>query len=195
MIAADVASQLAAAAYVREVAPYVQCEHPDRELRRRTTESGAEVFAHQCLTCGQARVQKKSTIHPDLRAAAPPFDEGLSERYYRDRTSRWREAYDVRLSIEVEQREVERREAEEAIEAESDKWWAWYNDYLRSPAWRVRRALVMRRAGGTCEGCLSAPATQVHHATYDHVGNELLFELHAICDDCHERAHESKRRP
>jgi 5-methylcytosine-specific restriction endonuclease McrA len=33
-------------------------------------------------------------------------------------------------------------------------------------------------------------ATQVHHTTYKHVGNEFLWELRAICDECHDRFHE-----
>jgi 5-methylcytosine-specific restriction endonuclease McrA len=64
-----------------------------------------------------------------------------------------------------------------------------YKQYLQSEAWRRRRELVLRRALGICEGCGQASATEVHHLTYDHVGNEFLWELVAICRDCHERYH------
>lgn len=92
------------------------------------------------------------------------------------------------------QRESERLERERV--AHSKEWWAWYNEYLRSPAWRDRAALVKKRAGGICEGCGTRPAAQVHHVTYKHVGNEFLWELRAICNNCHERIHgeEQERR-
>jgi len=35
----------------------------------------------------------------------------------------------------------------------------------------------------------SEPATEVHHLTYQHVGHEFLFELVAICRECHTRWH------
>lgn len=71
----------------------------------------------------------------------------------------------------------------------SDNWWAWYNDYLNSDAWRAKRRKVLDRCGGLCEGCRNAPVNQVHHLTYAHVGDELLYELVGLCVDCHERAH------
>jgi len=68
--------------------------------------------------------------------------------------------------------------------------WRWYSDYLDTDTWRVRRRLVLERAGGLCEGCRKEPATQVHHLTYDHVEHEFLWELVAVCRECHERFHE-----
>lgn len=65
-----------------------------------------------------------------------------------------------------------------------------YSDYLRSPRYRELRERVMRRANGLCEGCLNAPAEQVHHLTYEHVGSEFAFELRALCERCHHRLHE-----
>jgi 5-methylcytosine-specific restriction endonuclease McrA len=69
------------------------------------------------------------------------------------------------------------------------EWWRVYGDYLGSPEWEERRRLVLDRAGGACEGCRCARATQVHHKTYRHVGAEFLWELVAICNDCHQRLH------
>lgn len=64
-----------------------------------------------------------------------------------------------------------------------------YDDYLRSARWRALRNRVLARAGGLCEACLDLPASQVHHLTYAHKGNEFAWELRAVCDDCHERLH------
>ena len=65
-----------------------------------------------------------------------------------------------------------------------------YAEYLESPEWRDKRRLVMFRAAGICEGCRLKPATQVHHLTYQNIGEEFLWQLVAVCRDCHERYHE-----
>jgi replicative DNA helicase len=64
-----------------------------------------------------------------------------------------------------------------------------YHEYLLSPEWMALRRKVLDRCGGLCEGCREERVTQVHHLTYAHVRNELLFELVGLCDACHERAH------
>lgn len=53
----------------------------------------------------------------------------------------------------------------------------------------AKRARVLLRAGRKCEGC-GEEATQVHHLTYEHVFEEFLFELIAVCRGCHERLHD-----
>lgn len=70
-----------------------------------------------------------------------------------------------------------------------------YTDYLNSAEWTARREKVMQRAGGICEGCRQRPATEVHHLSYEHVTQEFLFELVAICGDCHARWHGQPARP
>lgn len=70
-----------------------------------------------------------------------------------------------------------------------DDFWRWYDTYLQTPEWETRRKAVMARARNTCEGCQAADATQVHHLTYERVGNEMLFDLVAVCDDCHAQIH------
>lgn len=64
-----------------------------------------------------------------------------------------------------------------------------YAEYLKSEEWALRRDLVMARAKNRCEGCGLRAASEVHHLTYEHVTQEFLFELVALCGDCHERAH------
>lgn len=71
-------------------------------------------------------------------------------------------------------------------EARRQEWQIWYDGYLRSPKWREKHNLVLARENSLCEACRRRRATQVHHTTYAHVGNEPLFELRAICKECHE---------
>lgn len=44
-----------------------------------------------------------------------------------------------------------------------EEWQTQYEAYRKTPEWQARRQLVLKRAQGICEGCLSAPATEVHH--------------------------------
>jgi 5-methylcytosine-specific restriction endonuclease McrA len=53
--------------------------------------------------------------------------------------------------------------------------------------------LVLQRANGHCEGCGQRKAVQVHHLTYEHVGQEFLWELRAVCSECHDRLHPDRR--
>jgi 5-methylcytosine-specific restriction endonuclease McrA len=64
-----------------------------------------------------------------------------------------------------------------------------YRAYLRSDHWLDIRRRVLQRAQGLCEGCLRRRATQVHHLTYAHAGAEFLWELVAVCEQCHARVH------
>jgi len=73
------------------------------------------------------------------------------------------------------------------------EWWSWYNEYLLSEEWQSLRIRVFARARGVCEGCGINSATQVHHLTYVRVGQEMLFDLVAVCDDCHSRIHPEDR--
>jgi 5-methylcytosine-specific restriction endonuclease McrA len=82
----------------------------------------------------------------------------------------------------IEQRAIER-------EIEKAAWWKWYNQYLLSPQWMEKRRLVFDRCRGLCEGCRNSKAVQVHHLTYVRVGDEMLFDLVAVCLDCHEKIH------
>lgn len=139
------------------------CDSKQNELRKRALKNGSVQYVFQCLHCGSALTQpiRKAEIHQPERLHA--FDELLIERHY-----------------ELQQRErLDQRE----------EWFRQHNAYLRTPAWKARRAAVLKRAQGVCEGCGQADATQVHHLTYDYWQEEFLWELVAICDDCHERIH------
>ena len=72
---------------------------------------------------------------------------------------------------------------------------SFWEKYLRSPQWKARRDARLRAVGYKCERCgINGPSArlEVHHLTYEHVGNEFLFELVALCHCCHERIHGDK---
>jgi hypothetical protein len=66
-----------------------------------------------------------------------------------------------------------------------------YATYLLSPEWQRRRAERVRFAGGRCELCFGIGRIEVHHRTYERVGAELLTDLIALCEGCHERFHQA----
>lgn len=99
-------------------------------------------------------------------------------------------------AVEVSERnarwEADRAEREQTKAEQDREWWARYNTYLNSSAWKTLRERVMRRVAGRCEGCGLNEAVHVHHLTYEHVGQEFLWELRAVCGDCHHRLHPNK---
>lgn len=147
-----------------------ECPHSDMRLRRRVIRSGAVQYVMQCQTCGEASKQPLS--HARVQALGkgepPDFDEELKSRY----AEQWRERH----------------------RAKRTEFFRQYDQYLKTPEWAHRRSLVLDRANGICEGCRERHAVEVHHLTYRHVGEEFLFELVALCDECHDRVHRDDGR-
>lgn len=154
------------------------CNHPTWSKTFKFDNGGARRFLWQCHTCGDEQGMPKG--HPDRATALDQYDPNLCEIWYkpiRDAWEQWRDKNKERLPalLTPEQREEANR-----------RWWRQYNGYLETPEWARRRAKVFERAGRLCEACRDAPATEVHHLTYDHVFDEPLFDLAAVCHDCHE---------
>ena len=74
-------------------------------------------------------------------------------------------------------------------EAEEKEWRSRYEQHLASAKWSIIRARVMDRARSICEGCGKNAARDVHHLTYDRLGDEMLFDLVAVCTVCHDKLH------
>lgn len=157
------------------VAAYSQCDCTRTAIRWRVMSNGVGRYVIQCLTCGR-EIRAISKTAPEVRRVTErtPFDEELRQQWQQGTRLHWQGRRE-----EIEQEKVR----------ESAEWWQRYNTYLLTSAWRARRQAVLTRAGGICEGCLQRQATQVHHTSYEHVGNELLFELVAVCDRCHHVLH------
>jgi HNH endonuclease len=64
-----------------------------------------------------------------------------------------------------------------------------YQSYLQSDAWRARRERTLMLAGGWCQRCGGARATDAHHVTYVRLGREADGDLEALCARCHAEAH------
>jgi 5-methylcytosine-specific restriction endonuclease McrA len=64
-----------------------------------------------------------------------------------------------------------------------------YQTYLSTREWRRKRERVYERENGICQGCRDEPIEHIHHATYSHAFDELLFQLIGLCENCHRKAH------
>lgn len=63
-------------------------------------------------------------------------------------------------------------------------------EYLRSPHWRARRRIALEKAEWTCQHCgVHSRFLDVHHLTYDRIGQELDSDLEVICRACHKEEH------
>jgi 5-methylcytosine-specific restriction endonuclease McrA len=65
------------------------------------------------------------------------------------------------------------------------EWFKQHNEYLQTDQWKAIRLKVLKRDNFLCQACLDAPATEVHHLTYNHWKFELMFELLSVCSNCH----------
>lgn len=152
------------------------CSHSQKELRQKRNKGGALQYIDQCLRCGRSvgQFRKHSQV-----VDAPLWDYTLEDKYS-DSYKRERAAI-IQKHVRIQRNRTV-------------GFWKQYDEYLKSPDWIARREKVFERAKGLCEGCRAKKATQVHHLTYLHVYNEFLFELVAVCDECHERLHANDAR-
>ena len=146
--------------------------HEKTEWRRRLTVGGGYQTRQQCLNCGYILGQPRKRQNDD---------ELLKEA---DMTAR--DAYDAKRSHDYEAIRVKHARRQRDKET---SWFKEHNEYLNSSAWKEKRKLVLKRAAGTCEGCGISPPVEVHHRTYENWKLEFLFELVAVCNECHQRLH------
>lgn len=74
-----------------------------------------------------------------------------------------------------------------------------YAEYLRSNEWWQKRWVMYYARGERddlgryrcehCGGYFHKCRTEVHHKTYERVGNEELDDLEILCESCHGKHH------
>lgn len=69
-------------------------------------------------------------------------------------------------------------------------WFQRYSEYLYSDEWSAIRNKALQKDNNKCLQCQSETALQVHHLTYENVGNETLEELITLCTSCHKNIHQ-----
>jgi 5-methylcytosine-specific restriction endonuclease McrA len=160
------------------------CKHANRRLVWADKNAYGQTFEkrqlrEQCLDCGWLLGERKS--HALADSTTPNADEFAMKRCLEERNRSFLKQCQERQRIYIAERE-----------REDAAWWARYDDHLASNKWQRMRRIIFARDNETCQGCLSRPATQVHHLTYRNVCEEFAFQLISICDICHQRFHEKK---
>lgn len=148
------------------------CQHPVTELRWRNRK--VKLIGRQCLECGAA-VNANWIPHFIARQECADLDE-LAD---------WAEEPSTRPVESLALFGIESTFKTPDVRVDRDD----YEIYLRSDTWKRRRAKILERCGGVCEGCLTERAHDVHHKTYRHYKQEFAFELIALCRACHQRIH------
>ena len=67
-----------------------------------------------------------------------------------------------------------------------------YSEYLWSTEWLIRRADALAAADYSCQRCGKMHGLDVHHVTYERLGNELPDDLEVLCRGCHAAEHGKK---
>ena len=73
-----------------------------------------------------------------------------------------------------------------------------YDAYLHTKHWKLKRRHIYKIRNKTCELCKKKinynESYNVHHKTYDRVGNEKDSDLMLLCPECHKLIHIKKGR-
>lgn len=151
------------------------CDHARVDIRRAVVGGGQVQFRQQCLDCGEG-------VGKFIAKASAPKDAADIDRSIAER----RQAAYLAGREAILLKHLRRQKAKQGV------YWDDYNKYLASPQWAAKRELVLKRANFVCEGCGERPAVAAHHLTYKNKFREFLFELVAVCQDCHHRLHDGE---
>jgi len=72
-----------------------------------------------------------------------------------------------------------------------------YEEYLRSLRWRLKREERLKLDGYACQECGTTSEQyqlDVHHLTYERLGNERMEDLQTLCVLCHQLATSEQRQ-
>lgn len=72
---------------------------------------------------------------------------------------------------------------------------SYYRYYLTTGTWRERRRAALDAAGYRCQKCREPRRLNVHHLTYERLGQERPEDLQVLCRGCHETTHGRVPRP
>ena len=64
-----------------------------------------------------------------------------------------------------------------------------YQEYIKSQEWQEVRQKIFKRDNFRCVKCGASKNLQVHHITYENLGEEKYADLVTLCNDCHNATH------
>lgn len=73
-----------------------------------------------------------------------------------------------------------------------------YRHYINSDLWKIKKIIIRNGADGSkqrrCKVCKEWCYTQVHHRTYNRLGNEKKKDLIEVCSNCHNEIHNLEKK-
>lgn len=162
--------------YCVEMARRMPCQHGNPRPRKRGLKTnGSPFYRYQCPECGAALqpTQLKFAVVREFEAQGGVVEDWDQEALAAFYATRRGHDEDIRRKYGWTQ----------------EDWMTRYELYLASEEWRLLRKKVLERDRQTCQACLVATATQVHHLTYVRAGNEDLADLLSLCRPCHRGIH------
>ncbi len=148
------------------------CLHKRAALTLQLRKGDKKFYRTQCLECGHiVQELRRADLSEDEIRSAIPYDDSLTQQFYKRRNERYTE-------LQQQQLRIQRYEFNER-----------YANYLASDEWNEIRTKVLKRDKFLCQGCGVNRAVDVHHLTYERIYCEMLFDLIAVCRECHLRLH------
>lgn len=148
----------------------IECLSHDMQFVKFTRQDGIQNLRKQCFCCGELSMDLKRSLvenFDDLKE----FNKDL--RYLKD--------------------EFYKKVIMDLHRIKNDEAWDRYNEYLNSDKWNNKRKKVLERDNYLCQACLTNPAQEVHHLTYNNIYDEPLYELISVCKRCHIKIEEQKK--
>ena len=172
----------------KPLVPKSSCTHETSEYRIKFDTLQRPLISLQCKICGKrvsdvVSPKKFSKEEIDLML---PWDGKLQTTFKKAKSEQQKFQHEVQRDLK---KELKR---DTYIRLHSERQSA-YSNYLKSEEWQNLRRKVLARANGRCEGCGDKPATDVHHLTYERFGKEMLFDLVAVCKECHKKIHKQSK--
>lgn len=148
----------------------------DSEARRRNRERVArlkrqddETKAQKAFEKKLAKVQKDGQDHP---------------KHFQEQLASFSHLWHYNLPLSPEQTE------------HFIKWYSVYKvrvdhaTYMKSPEWAALRRRYYSKYPAKCFCCSTTKNLNLHHKTYNRLGNERLSDLVPLCEPCHKAVHE-----
>lgn len=67
-----------------------------------------------------------------------------------------------------------------------------YDSYIHSAQWQDKRKQRLAIDDFKCQMCGNKDNLEVHHVTYDRLGNENMDDIITLCDKCHTKVHSAQ---
>ena len=158
-----------------------RCPEHDFVYRCKRTVNNCTFAIRQCKKCDympHENLKKKDVKDFDFLYSIGEIKENTPDNnwdLYSEYCENYREKYVVELQSINLKEQIEKKQN--------------YSEYLLSEKWYEIRKKVLKRDNYTCQGCLEQKAEEVHHKTYLHLFDELLFDLVSVCKSCHNKIH------